>query len=250
MSPVVYWMLFFALGCGPKPGVLPNVDAPKPEQRVQVVMGPEIGQPDNQMPESVYRNDDRPGEGEPKSAAPEAQVPAEGQQGSVKVTVEVESYGQVRRGQKTPHLAGPVLKVGAVDFNAANHYEAQRAQAGDQSTVFVFFATTCKPCLAGIKKLASAASRLKSAGVTVILINSMETSDVIAPWLKSHGVPSDFTVMLDEFGGDCDRFGCKQGTQLILPLSVVVDEHGMTKAIFRQEGPDFVERILAVIQKK
>ena len=165
-------------------------------------------------------------------------------------TVEVEAYGKVKKGTPTPHLAGPWVNGSSPDFNTTQHYAAQRAESGAQATVFVFFATTCKPCLKGIKQLAAAATRLKAAGVSVILINSMETTDIITPWLKQHQVPDTFPVMLDEFGGDCERFGCKEGTQLRLPLSVVVDEAGKTRAIFKQEGPDFVDRILGAVKTK
>ena len=161
-----------------------------------------------------------------------------------KPTVEVEAYGQARKGAKAPHLAAPLLSPSGQYFNAAKHYEAQRALDGKQATVFVFFATYCKPCLAGIKALAQEAPALKAAGISVVLHNSMETAETITPWLKTHGVPSTFKVILDEFGGDCEAFGCKSGTELRLPLSVVVDEAGVTQAIFLQEGPDFVDRVL------
>ena len=105
----------------------------------------------------------------------------------------------------------------------------------------MFFATYCKPCLKGIKALARAAPRLKAAGISVVLHNSFETPEQITPWLKKHGVPNEFRVILDEFGTDCERFGCKIGTELRLPLTVIVDELGVTQAIFRQEGADFVD---------
>ena len=109
----------------------------------------------------------------------------------------------------------------------------------------MFFATYCKPCLKGIKALARAAPRLKAAGISVVLHNSFETPEQITPWLKKHGVPNEFRVILDEFGTDCERFGCKIGTELRLPLTVIVDELGVTQAIFRQEGADFVDRVVA-----
>ena len=165
--------------------------------------------------------------------------------GPTPLTEEVETYGEVKKGAKAPHLAAPLLSPAGQYFNAAKHYETQQALAGKQATVFVFFATYCKPCLAGIKALAQAEPQLKAAGVSVVLHNSMETAEQISPWLKTHGIPTSFQIILDEFGGDCERFGCKKGTELRLPLSVVVDEAGVTQAIFLKEGPDFVDRVLS-----
>jgi peroxiredoxin len=170
---------------------------------------------------------------------------APAQPGEVDATVALEASGRAAVGKEAPWFSG-----WTADNRVINRTRLAKAP-GTKAVAMVFFATWCVNCKQGLKAVAAQAERLKEAGVTLALVDYREDARDVVPWLKDLGVNAEF-VVYDKFGEIARAFGAarsKPGNgdaeDAALPLTVVFDPSGAVRAIFAQEGPDYVERLLA-----
>ena len=159
--------------------------------------------------------------------------------GKVKTELRNEA-GAAKVGQDLPRLVG--YPLGATQ-PWVSHRMYSKLPPEKKGVVVVVFATWCKPCIKGIKVLASSKERLAKAGISVVLINFGEDAETVAPWTQTIGLPNDFTLILDEWGAEAAKLGVKKPSAR-LPLTLVTDRSGKVKAIFGVEGDDYLSLLM------
>ena len=147
--------------------------------------------------------------------------------------------GKAVVGEKAPWLSGWTLKNEV--FNIRKPFDDPAVKR----LSIVFFATWCKPCREGFeKKLVPAASRLEKAGVFVVVVDVAEKEEKVRTWVRKRKLP--FPVVLDPYGNSRKTY-LRNGEQAEskIPLTVLIGRDGNIEAIFRAEGRDYIERIIA-----
>ena len=121
---------------------------------------------------------------------------------------------------------------------------------GANKIVLVYFSTWCVPCWVGLKMLAKNKSRLKKAGIKVVLVDYKEEESAVKPYLKKMGLDSYLTV-LDKFGLNARRYGVEKtggsknvGENASLPRTFVLDMGWRVLAIYGKEGKDYIDRMI------
>lgn len=108
----------------------------------------------------------------------------------------------------------------------------------------VLFATTCKPCEAGLRLLAEHRADLEASSIHLVLVAIGEPADVVRPWLATRGL-TDATLVLDKFGRMARTLGAtvtENGRQITrLPRTIVIDPEGVVRAILAEEGEDYLD---------
>ncbi len=113
--------------------------------------------------------------------------------------------------------------------------------------VLVFFATYCKPCIAGLKIIAENREKFEAANIRIVLVNYMEEKAVVQEFLQKHNLES-FSVLWDKFGKVSEKFGVlntgENGVVGSLPKTVVIEKDGKVARIIGKEGEDYVDLIV------
>lgn len=105
---------------------------------------------------------------------------------------------------------------------------------------FVYFATWCAPCRAGVKKLAGATLELENHKVKVVLVNIGERDeDLIKKWVGNVGA-KNITLIGDPFGRLTEGFGLvREGESMNLPQTLVVKNDAVPLFLIGEEGSDW-----------
>lgn len=104
----------------------------------------------------------------------------------------------------------------------------------------VYFATWCLPCRVGIKKLNENSALLEQNNVKVVLVNIGERDEKkIQEWIAKLGVEK-FKAISDPFKRLTEGFGLiKEGEEMSLPQTMVVDKNLKPLFMIGQEGNDW-----------
>lgn len=158
------------------------------------------------------------------------------------LTVSLTEAGPARVGVEVPWFAG-----WTPDEQILNRTKVLQGQPpGTKAIVVVVFATWCAPCAAGLEVLVRARPALDAAGVRLLLVAFREEADTVRPWLAARGFDAKTPLILDRFGRAAAAFGAEQGGRATLPRTVVLAPDGTVRALLGAEGPDYLERILAL----
>lgn len=111
---------------------------------------------------------------------------------------------------------------------------------GAERVAFVYFATWCVPCRAGVLELVKQKDALKQAKVEVVLVNVGEKDeDLIGKWQKAVGA-EDFTLLLDPFRRMTEGFKLiAPGAEMALPRTLVIDKNLKVVKMIGEEGSDW-----------
>ena len=116
---------------------------------------------------------------------------------------------------------------------------AKMAQKSDR-TALVYFATWCVPCRAGIKRLVEQIDDLNKNKVSVVLVNIGERDEsLIKNWIQKTNA-SKFKIVHDPFKRLTEGFGLvKEGEEITLPRTIVVDSQLKPLFMLSEEGQDW-----------
>ena len=164
----------------------------------------------------------------------------------------VPEYGKYKLGGELPHV---LLKQqdGSLTFT-------KRFAYGNGGTIFTFFQTSCKPCLAGLKELTTSADKLAQLGISVTAIHVKElskesggkkqlTAAEVGQWIAANGL-SFGSVLYDENGALRDSGIISDKGSVTLPITVAVNGKRVVSAISMEEGADYVSGMVSRIQTK
>lgn len=157
-------------------------------------------------------------------------------------TVELTEAGPARVGALVPWFAG-----WTPDDQILNRSKVLAEQPpGTRAVVVVVFATWCQPCAVGLEVLAGAREKLAAHGITLLLVAWRQEADVVQPWLRARGLDPKTPLILDRFGRAAAALGAEVADKATLPRTVVLGPDGTVRAIFGAEGPDYLDRIVAL----
>jgi len=114
--------------------------------------------------------------------------------------------------------------------------------------VLSFFRTDCPPCLTGLKTLKDHHSVLAHQGIHIVLINYNERPRTVDTWLEHNGLKGVFFVGYDKYGYSGTEYGITtssggQAPSANLPLTVILNGHGVVQRIITAEGTDYIDLI-------
>jgi peroxiredoxin len=162
---------------------------------------------------------------------------------SAEPTESLQNAGQATVGRQVPWFSGWDTGNRVVNLTGL-------LQEGHAGCLMILFATYCKPCEEGLRRLVGELPRLRDRGVKVILLDYREDAETVIPWLKKKGFPFD-TVLLDPFGRLALTFGALEMVgreeKVSLPRSLVWDRAGIVRGIFGKEGEDYLARVLSLV---
>ena len=115
---------------------------------------------------------------------------------------------------------------------------AKIAKKSDR-TALVYFATWCVPCRAGIKRLVANIDQLQKNKVSVVLVNIGERDELVKKWIEKMNI-TQFTIVHDPFKRLTEGLGLvKEGEEISLPRTVVLDNNLKPLFMLGEEGNDW-----------
>ena len=116
----------------------------------------------------------------------------------------------------------------------------EKIAAGSNRVALVYFATWCVPCRAGMKALVKSKQELEQNGIKVILVNAGEREEAkIKKMVESLGA-NVFPVVIDPYKRLSEGIGLiKEGENIALPMTLVVDKAAKPVFMVGQEGSDW-----------
>lgn len=169
-------------------------------------------------------------------AAPSAKATAKAQTGKVAAPSEIKLL--------PPAVADSLNWFAAREMGGANmpftRAHLAKVAAGSNRVALVYFATWCVPCRAGMKKLVESRQELEQNGVKVILVNAGEREEAkIKKMVETLGA-TVFPVVLDPYKRLSEGIGLiKEGENIALPMTLVVDNAAKPVFMIGQEGSDW-----------
>ena len=116
----------------------------------------------------------------------------------------------------------------------------QKLSVPEGRVALVYFATWCIPCREGLKKIREAEDSLRQGKVQVVLVNVGEReTEKVSKFLKRMNMV-DFPIIYDNFRRLTEGFGLvKEGEELTLPKTLLLDENLKPIKYIGQEGDDY-----------
>lgn len=162
-------------------------------------------------------------------------------------TISIPKLGPLARGVQAPWFA-----LGRVpdDSGVLNTTRIRKQLRSDpkRHAVVLFFADWCVACKKGIHRIAQRREEFMTRSIPLYFVDaSMDgTGTSGIEYLRQVGM-DDFPVAWDRYGEQCRNWGIGGGEgaqSLKLPTTVILDGSGSVRAIFQEEGDDFVDRLL------
>lgn len=112
----------------------------------------------------------------------------------------------------------------------------------NERVALVYFATWCIPCREGLKQISTNAEALAAAKTAVVLVNVGEREkDSITKFLEQFSLEK-MPAVVDPFGRLTEGFGLiKEGENIDLPRTVVVDKKMHPSFMIGAEGADYIQ---------
>ena len=117
----------------------------------------------------------------------------------------------------------------------------QQLAQKNKRVALVYFATWCIPCRVGLKQIAAHGEEIANAGTAVVLVNVGERdTQALVKYLKMFTLDS-YKSVVDLFGRLTEGFGLKkEGENMALPRTIVVDSNLKPLIMIGEEGDDFI----------
>ncbi|MFC1889190.1 peroxiredoxin family protein [Thermodesulfobacteriota bacterium] len=149
-------------------------------------------------------------------------------------TKDLRKSGEAVVGKPAPWFSGWTGENKVVNLNKL------LADPDAKCVALAFFATHCKPCRKGLEMLRDSESRLRKAGIKVVLVDFAEKEDKASAYVKELRLP--FMLVLDTYGKMKGTY--LNGNKPELPRTVLIGKDGSVRAIFGEEGEDYINRIV------
>jgi thiol-disulfide isomerase/thioredoxin len=135
------------------------------------------------------------------------------------------------------------MKDGEGTYNGViNNDKLKKAvkQRNSKRVVFVFFATWCVPCREGLKLMSEKADELKKRDALIVLVNFGEDDyGKIDKWVEKYAA-ENWLLGFDKYANLPENFGlAKQGGEMPLPKTLILDSNLRPLILIGQEGDDF-----------
>jgi peroxiredoxin len=106
----------------------------------------------------------------------------------------------------------------------------------------VYFATWCIPCRAGIKQIVAHQAEIEKSGTAVVLVNVGERETNKVKEFLTKLSADKLTSVSDPYGRLTEGFGLvKEGQNISLPRTIVVDKSLKVLHLIGEEGGDYIE---------
>lgn len=135
-----------------------------------------------------------------------------------------------------------VAKDRNADKNFQKRHLLKLIEPETKRVVFIYFATWCKPCIEGAKKLKEAKEQLEKNGILPIFVNVGERdAETVHNWISKYG-DKEFPLIMDTRSQMVGPYGLLEpdGT-VALPKSLILDEKLKPLFLLGTEGNDFPE---------
>jgi peroxiredoxin len=140
----------------------------------------------------------------------------------------------------------------AKDYEGENTFQRRHLEKmvgrepGVRRVALAYFATWCRPCADGARKLKKAKEALKANGVLLVLVNVGEGEDDPGPvhrWLRNYSDP-EFPLIMDIKSQLVAPYGLMEPDgRIIMPKTLVLDAKLKPLFLLGTEGDDFPEII-------
>lgn len=164
-------------------------------------------------------------------------------------TKPLDALGPLKKGKSAPWFA---LRRIPNDSGVVNLNSVRKKLGGDgeRRAVFVFFADWCAPCMAGLHAVAARRSEFVSRGIPLVFVDvSLSGAPEKSSALLGRLGLGEFWLVEDRFGQQARDWGIAAGSGtegMQIPATVVVDGRGVVRSIYRNEGSDYVDLLLAI----
>ena len=106
----------------------------------------------------------------------------------------------------------------------------------------VYFATWCIPCRAGIKQIVAHQAEIEKSGTAIVLVNVGERETNKVKEFLTKLSADKLTSVSDPYGRLTEGFGLvKEGQNISLPRTIVVDKSLKVLHLIGEEGGDYIE---------
>lgn len=109
----------------------------------------------------------------------------------------------------------------------------------------VYFATWCIPCRAGIKQIVAHQAEIEKAGTAIVLVNVGERETNKVKNFLAKLSADKIASVTDPYGRLTEGFGLvKEGQNISLPRTVVVDKSLKVLQLIGEEGGDYIKLLM------
>lgn len=119
-----------------------------------------------------------------------------------------------------------------------------KREPGVKRVALVYFATWCRPCAEGVRRLRAAKAVLKENGVLVVLVNVAEGEEDPAPvhkWVNTYA-STDFPLIFDVRKQLVTPYGLSEPNgSTVMPKTLVLNANLRPLFLLGTEGDDFPE---------
>ena len=164
-------------------------------------------------------------------------------------TKEIDSLGPIAVGARAPSFTAQ----DAARAGKRVRLDELLSTKGTRAVALFFYASWCPSCRKDLQTLRRQSAKLKTAGIRPVLVNYRESRAAVMSWLSDNGLDG-FDAVADVDGSVCRAFGIARKLDRdeasSLPHTVLIDKKGVIRAIFGEQGPDFVDRIVKVTSRR
>jgi len=151
-------------------------------------------------------------------------------------SITAEYLGPVRVHKEFPSFGG---------YDLDGNYLSYKDVLGEHKIIIVsYFATWCAPCKRTLPIIEKAVQ--SNEHVTGVYIAVEDDPDAVRQFAKELNLQTP--IILDKFQKIANRHGVAEGKQVTLPRTFILDEKGIVRVIFIEEGDDFSKRLSKIIR--
>jgi peroxiredoxin len=121
----------------------------------------------------------------------------------------------------------------------------QRLAQKNDRVALVYFATWCIPCRAGIKQVVAHQAEIEKAGTAIVLVNVGERETAKVKNFLTKLSADKIASVTDPYGRLTEGFGLvKEGQNISLPRTSVVDKSMKVLQLIGEEGDDYIKLLM------
>jgi peroxiredoxin len=142
-----------------------------------------------------------------------------------------------------PHFSAKD-RSGEEPFQRRHLENMVRREPDVRRVALVYFATWCRPCAEGVRRLEKAKAELEANGVMAVLVNvgeGEENPEPVHRWVRTYGA-AEFPLILDIRKQLVGPYGLSEANgETVMPKTLVLDSKLKPLFLLGTEGDDFPE---------